>query len=154
MHDKNRENKIIPDEEMILRLKNFWVWGLEWERKDWGDEETKTVERDRGEMKKNRVVTIYRHICNLTYQQVSKIKICQKELSSSYREVSIAKGARASIEHTENSLVDQEVIKHLSSIQKLPWWIKKLSKSYWDWISMDQDCDNSYQEKKLKRLDR
>ena len=62
MHDKKRENKIIPDEEMILRLKNFWVWGLEWERKVWGGEETKTVKRDRGEMNKNCVITIYRHI--------------------------------------------------------------------------------------------
>ena len=29
MHDKNRESKIKPDEELISRLKNFWVRGLE-----------------------------------------------------------------------------------------------------------------------------
>ena len=46
MHDKNRENKIIPDEEMILRLKKTWERGLEWLRKVWGGEETQIVERD------------------------------------------------------------------------------------------------------------
>ena len=61
MQDKNREKKIILDEEMIFRPKNFWVWGLEWERKVWGGEKTKTIERDRGEMKKNCVDPLYRN---------------------------------------------------------------------------------------------
>ena len=36
-----------------LRLKNTWVRGLEREREVWEDEKMKTIERDRGEMKKN-----------------------------------------------------------------------------------------------------
>ena len=54
---------------------------------------TKTIKRDWGEMKKNCVVTIYRHI---------------------------------------RSSMDREAIEHLLSIQKLPQWIKKLSRSYRD----------------------
>ena len=114
MHDTNRENKIIPEEEMILRPKNFWVWGLEWERKVWKGEETKTIERDRGEMKK---LSLYIDIfatrwigkCwELKFARRSNwvaIKRCpqQKGLNGS-------KSYQTSIEHTETSLMDQEAI--------------------------------------------
>ena len=70
MHDKNKKNKIIPDEKMILRSKNFWVWDLEWERKVWGGEETKTVKRDQGEMNKNCAITIYRQLSRSCWEAI------------------------------------------------------------------------------------
>ena len=45
-----------------LRLKNTWVGGLECEREVWEDKKTKTIERDRGEMKKNRADPLYRKV--------------------------------------------------------------------------------------------
>ena len=48
-----------------LRLKNTWVKGLECEREVWEDEKMKTIERDRGEMKKKRVDPIYRKVIKL-----------------------------------------------------------------------------------------
>ena len=59
--------------------------------------------------------------------------------------------------HNKVTLMDQEAIKHLSSIQKLFRWIENLSISYWEKflkVSMDWNCDNSCREKKIKRLDR
>ena len=37
-----------------MRPKNTWVRDLEYEREVWEDEKMKTIERDRGEMKKIR----------------------------------------------------------------------------------------------------
>ena len=49
MNDKETYQK---KKKCSLRLKNTWVGGLEYEREVWEDEKTKTIERDRGEMKK------------------------------------------------------------------------------------------------------
>ena len=59
--------------------------------------------------------------------------------------------------HSKVTLMDREAIEHLSNIQKLPRWIKKLLRSYRDKFSktsMDRNCDNNYRERKLKRLDK
>ena len=59
--------------------------------------------------------------------------------------------------HSKVTLMDWVAIENLSSIQKLPRWIEKLLSTYQDQFSktsMDQNCDNSYRERKLKMLDR
>ena len=48
-----------------LRLKNTQVGGLECEREVWEDEKTKTIARDRGEMKKNCAYPLYRKAIKL-----------------------------------------------------------------------------------------
>ena len=48
--------------------------------------------------------------------------------------------------HSKVTLMDREAIEHLSNIQKLPRWIKKLLRSYRDKFSktsMDRNCDNN-----------
>ena len=80
-------------------------------------------------MKKNRTVTIYKHIRNSMDRQVSRIKISR----NSYR-VAIEELTRGV--HIKRGSTDKEDIEHIET------------------SSMDRDCDNSYREKKLKRLDR
>ena len=62
MNDKETYQK---KKKCSLRLKNTWVGGLEYEREVWEDEKTKTIERDRGEMKKKCVDPIYRKVIKL-----------------------------------------------------------------------------------------
>ena len=62
MNDKETYQK---KKKCSLRLKNTWVGGLEYEREVWEDEKTKTIERDRGEMKKNHADPIYRKVIKL-----------------------------------------------------------------------------------------
>ena len=77
---------------------------MECEREVWEDEKMKTIERDRGEMKKNHADPIYRKVIKLDRsrcvercQEVSSFKMHElfiKELSRICQEVSIAKGSR------------------------------------------------------------
>ena len=52
-------------QKMHTRLKSTQVGGLECEREVWEDKKMKTIERDRGEMKKNRADPLYRKVIKL-----------------------------------------------------------------------------------------
>ena len=65
MHDERMKKRHTRSRKCTQRPKNTRVKGLECEREVLGDEETKTIERDRGEMKKNRVDPLYRKFKNL-----------------------------------------------------------------------------------------
>ena len=59
--------------------------------------------------------------------------------------------------HNKVTSMDREAIEYLSSTHKLSQWIENLSRSYRDKFSktlIDQNCDNSCRERKIKRLDR
>ena len=123
----------------IFRPKSFWVWSLERERLVWEGKKTNSVERDREEMREIHVDPIYRQIHSSMEREVSRIKMWQKELLRSYREVSTTNRPRW--------------IEKLSRRQKLSRWIKKLSRSYRDKFSktlMDWNWDSSWQERKIK----
>ena len=92
---KKRKTRSYQWRKNQSRLKITWEWGLEWERRVWEGEETSSVKRDQGE--------IYRNIHSLMHREVSRIKMCQKELSRSYWEVSTV---------------------------KWPWWIEQVSRIY------------------------
>ena len=103
-----------------------------------------SINRDRGDMREIRIDPIYKNPQILTDREVSRIKI--RENSYQVAIENLLKGV-----HNKKGSMDRKAIEHLSSMQKLPRWIEKLSISYRDWISrisMDQDCDN--RERKLK----
>ena len=128
------------------RPKSKWGRWKGWVRSVWERNERVSIERDRWEMKKI-ALTLYIDKYTARWidrcREVSRIKNSQMELSRGV--------------HSKVTLMDREAIKHLLSIQKLPRWIEKFSRSYRDWFSktlMDRNCDNSYRERNLKRLDR
>ena len=56
------EKETYKSRKGTLRSKNTWIGGLECEREVWEDEKTKTIEIDRGEMKKNHTDPLYKVI--------------------------------------------------------------------------------------------
>ena len=80
-------------------------------------------------MKKNRTDSLYRNPSFFMDREVSRIKKRDKAIEKLLRGV-----------HSNLTLMDRETIKHQSKIQKLPRWIKKLSR-----LNLkNQDCNNNY----------
>ena len=76
MHEimMNEWKRDIPEEENALwDRKTLGLKGLEYEREVWEDEKMKTIERDRGEMKKNRTDPLYRKVIKLDRSRGVKI---------------------------------------------------------------------------------
>ena len=83
-------------------------------------------------------------------RELSRFKMARRSYRVAIKELS--KGV-----HSNVTLMVREAIENLSSIQELPRWIENLLRSYrarFSEILMDQNCDNNYRERKLKRLDR
>ena len=118
MHEEWRIKDPYQRRKAWSRLKSKWGRWRVWVRSVWERIERVFVERDRWELKKNHVLTIYRQIHSSMDQQVSIIKNSQMKLSRGI--------------HSKVISMDRAAIENLSSIQKLPRWIEKLLRSYWD----------------------
>ena len=85
-------------------------------------EETKTIERDRGEIRKNRVDPLYRNPNFSMNREVSRIKIARNSYRGAIERCPQQKGLdgsrsyRAPIEHIEISSMDQVVVEKLSRL--------------------------------------
>ena len=105
-----------------LRPKNTWERGLEWLRRVLVGEETKTIERDRGEIRKNRADPLYRNPNFSMNREVSRIKIARNSYRGAIERCPQQKGLdgsrsyRAPIEHIEISSMDQVVVEKLSRL--------------------------------------
>ena len=81
MHEEWRIKDPYQRRKAWSRLKSKWGRWRVWVRSVWERIERVFVERDRWELKKNHVLTIYRQIHNSMDQQVSIIKNSQMKLS-------------------------------------------------------------------------
>ena len=145
------EKRSYQSKKSPLRPKIEWGRGLEWEKGVWGGKEIETLESDREKWEKNialRYIYIYIYI-NRKHDS-RWIEQC-RDLNFANRAI---KELLIGV-HSKVTSMDREAIEHLSSIQKLSQWIKKLSSSYWDRFlktSVDWNCDNNCWEKKIKIL--
>ena len=60
-----RDKEIMPSDLNKKRPKIIWIEGFKREECVWEVKRLKSIERDRGEMKKNRVEALYRNFINL-----------------------------------------------------------------------------------------
>ena len=90
-------------------------------------------------IEKNRAKAIYRKSQFSMDREVSRFKSYQMELLRGI--------------HSKVTLMDREAIEHLSNIQRLPRWIKKLLRSYRDKFSktsIDQNCITTIEKGRSK----
>ena len=125
MHEEWMKKRHTRSRTCSLRLKNTWVWGLEFKREVWEVKKTKTIERDRGEMKKIRADPIYRKVINLdrsrSVERCRDLK-CVKKLSKScpgsvercpqQKDLNGSRSYQESIEHSESFSMDQVAIEN------------------------------------------
>ena len=68
-----RDKEIMPSDLNKKRPKIIWIEGFKREECVWEVKRLKTIERDRGEMKKNRTEPLYRKVINLNRSRGVKI---------------------------------------------------------------------------------
>ena len=103
------------------RPKSKWGRWKGWVRSVWERNERVSIERDRWEMKK---IALTLYIDKYTARWIDRCRVVSRIKNS---QMELSRGV-----HSKVTLMDREAIENLSSIQKLPWWIKKLLSSYRD----------------------